>query len=529
MVYRSVILFIIPLLLSAQVDTAWVRKYNGPSNASDRAEDLVLDKSGNIYVTGTSISYVTADDYATIKYFPNGDTAWVRRYNGPGDETDWATDMAIDTAGNVYITGWSLGLTGGGDYATIKYYPNGDTAWVRRYNAPWNHMDYACAVAVDIPGNVYVTGESQDSTGINDIATIKYFPNGDMVWAKRYSGPAGEDDGARTLAVDNAGYVYVAGYSRFDQLYCANLTIKYDSNGDTVWTRRYGGYWPESAGDIHCDYAGNVYVTGWSFYDYATIKYYPNGDTAWVRRYNGPDNGMDIAKRLVLDDSGNVYVTGYSSGSGTGADIATLKYNPSGSLVWVSRYNGPGNDHDDGSDIVLDNDHCIYVAGCSFGTGTDRDFTTIKYYPNGDTAWIRKYIGAEDGSDLARAIAVNDSGAVYVTGEVWGTASVYSDYMTIKYVPTTGIKEQEVNGPPNGALGFEILPNPANDYFTVRVSRSVGDPAVTIYDICGKKVKEFSGNLQKKEIRVSLTGIDPGVYFVRLNNGSIFKKIIVIE
>jgi len=125
-------------------------------------------------VTGWSIGGGTYSDYATIKYYPNGDTAWVRRYNGPGDSTDYAYDMAVDDSGNVYVTGESYGSGTDKDYATIKYYPNGDTAWVKRYNGPGDDDDAASAIAVDGSGNVYVTGESRGSGTGGDYATIKY-------------------------------------------------------------------------------------------------------------------------------------------------------------------------------------------------------------------------------------------------------------------------------------------------------------------------------------------------------------------
>ncbi|PYV49942.1 MAG: hypothetical protein DMG98_28805 [Acidobacteria bacterium] len=138
------------------VQQAWVARYNGPGNDFDGAVAIVLDSSGNVYVTGESVGAGTGADYVTIKYNTSGQEEWVARYDG--GLGDAATAIAIDSPGNVYVTGqsWSA-KTSNYDYATVKYNADGQEQWVARYDGPANDYDYPTKIAVDSSGNVYVT------------------------------------------------------------------------------------------------------------------------------------------------------------------------------------------------------------------------------------------------------------------------------------------------------------------------------------------------------------------------------------
>ncbi len=207
-------------ILYAQVDTAWVRRYDAPAHAHEYARAIAVDGAGNVYVTGNSANnenWPYDYDYLTIKYNPDGDTVWVRTYAGPGDpenNDDYALAIAVDDAGNAYVTGHSPGSGTYDDVVTIKYYPNGDTAWVRRYNGPGNDVDAARAIAVDDMGNVYVTGSSYSAAVSDDYLTIKYDSDGNIVWLITYNGPPGDGgDYSNALALDTAGNIYVTGRS----------------------------------------------------------------------------------------------------------------------------------------------------------------------------------------------------------------------------------------------------------------------------------------------------------------------------
>ena len=425
---------------------AWVALYNGPANSFDNAKAMAVDGAGNVYVTGTTDPTGNLDfDYATVKYDASGTQQWVATYNGTGNGADHAYAIAVDGSGNVYVTGTSLGTGSNYDYATIKYDASGTQQWVARYNGTGNSIDSPTALAVDSSGNVYVTGYSVGSGSGNDYATIKYDTAGTQLWAARYNGPGNGEDLANALAIDGSDNVYVTGASVGSQTDSDYATIKYDAAGTQQWAARYNGpgngY--DSATAIAVDSLGNAYVTGTSFgsrstsNDYATIKYDAAGSQQWAARYNGTGSDYDQANAIAVDSAGDVHVAGSSIGSGTDNDYATVKYDATGTQDWVARYNGPGNDSDVVSSMALDGSGNTYVTGFTLNTPADSDCATVKYDPTGAQEWVVTYGGPAKDSDGANAIVVDNSGNVYVTGYSVGLETD-SDYLTIKYVQTTG-------------------------------------------------------------------------------------------
>jgi hypothetical protein len=438
-----------PLTADAQMIEEWVARYNGPGNGLDDPRGMAVDGSGNVYVTGVSDGNGSGWDYNTVKYDPNGNQLWVAYYNSAGNGNDRPRALGIDGSGNVYVTGDSPGSGGDYDYTTVKYNTNGNQLWVTQYNGLGSGNDRPRAIAVDGSGNVYVTGKSPGSGGDNDYATVKYNTNGNQLWAKRYNGPGSDWDEALAIAVDGSGNVYVTGMSIGSGTWEDYATVKYNSAGNQLWVKRYNGPGNDldAANAIAVDTLGNVYVTGGVYYnimidsnsDYATVKYNSAGNQLWVKRYNGTGNYNDEAVAIAVDSLGNIYLTGASSGSGTWNDYTTMKYDSNGNELWVKRYNGPANSYDNASALAIDESGNVYVTGESGGSGTGDDYATVKYDTNGNELWVKRYDGPASGDDRAYFIAVDESENVYVTGLSRGSGTG-SDFATIKYVKTEEIE-----------------------------------------------------------------------------------------
>ncbi len=451
---RFICLFTVFICLVVQSNAQvqeWVIHYNGPGNAEDVGTDVAVDTDGNVYVTGRSYGGATGLDYVTIRYNREGDQEWIQRYDGGANGEDAASTLVLDDAGNVYVTGYSTGVGSGSDFATIKYNSSGVQQWVARYNGLNSTFpDEALAINLDAAGNVYVTGRSGSGGFFEwDYATVKYNASGVQQWAARYNGPVGDWDQSNSVAVDDDGNVYVTGTHEFGE---------------------FGGT---------------------AFHDYATIKYDSSGVTQWMRTFDGAGENWDEGISVGLDDNGGIYVTGFSTGNGTVYDFVTIKYNAAGDVLWQRTHNTQGNpsadvprsmivtpngdvfisgaaslnvgsikynstgavqwtatynngNFDAGYGMDIDAVGNVIVAGVSSGGAFENtyDYVTVLYTGSGQQQWVERYNGPSNNRDEALSVAVDGAGNIYVTG--YTTSGSTTNITTIRYSTQTAIQCDEV-------------------------------------------------------------------------------------
>jgi uncharacterized delta-60 repeat protein len=516
----------------------WSKRYNGSGNDIDVAHSVTVDALGNVYVTGLSIGSGTMRDYLTIKYNSAGDQQWSVSYNGTGNGDDVAHGVGVDALGNVYVGGYSWGGPSNYDYAVVKYNSSGAQQWAQRYNGPGNGYDYAYSFKVDAAGNSYITGES---VGANyDYCTIKYNSAGAEEWVSRFNGSQNGYDRANALAIDAVGNVYVTGRSQWTGNDNDYVTIKYNSLGVYVWGFIYNGAandWDE-AHAIAADDAGNVYVTGYSissgsYSDYATVKYNAAGVQQWAERYSVTGTNSDRAYAIAVDGMGNVFVTGrLFGGAGTNWNYGTIKYSSTGNREWVNSYDGPGQYVDIAYAIAVDGAGNVYVTGSSDELVT-ADYATVKYNTSGTQQWAARYNGTGNESDHANAMTLDAAGNIYVVGASFGIGSS-DDYVTLKYSQQIGIANVSTEIPNKFSLG-QNYPNPFNPVTNIKMDiQHAGSVKLVVYDILGKEVETLvNEHLSAGSFKIDwdASAYQSGVYYYRMTSGvfSETKKLILIK
>ncbi|MBN1621877.1 MAG: SBBP repeat-containing protein [Endomicrobiales bacterium] len=348
-------------------------------------------------------------------------------YNRTGN--DDAYGVAVDNSGNIFIAGGVANAPS--DLFVIKYDNNLTVISSVTYNS--SAFDLAGGVAADNSGNVFIAGLRHNGANF-DFLTIKYDNNLTYVSSFTYNGSGNDHDIARGVAVDNSGNIIVTG-----GVFVSNddwFTVKLDNDLAFISSITYNSSVnnADAATGVAIDNSGNIFVTGYSHnganYDYLTIKYDTNLNVLSSTTYNGSSNNTDQAYGVAVDTSGNVFITGQSSIDSKDRYF-TIKYDNNLTVISSTSYLASGDTSGKGNGITVDNSGNIIVAGASASSGDDF-WTTLVYNNSLQLISSATYtVDVSETAEEALAVAVDNSGNIVVAGYTLGSSK---DMRVVKYL-----------------------------------------------------------------------------------------------
>jgi len=448
----------------------------------------------------------------------NPEHLWSKRFGG--SSSDYGSSVSVDSSGNVYITGYFHSSTidfGGGaltnaggncagylcdDIFLAKFDSNGNHLWSKNFGG--SISDFGVSIAIDKVDNVYITGNFLSyiiefggspltNAGISNIFIAKFDSNGNHLWSKSF-GESGVDIG-NSVSIDNSGNVYITGIFSSSTIDFGGSALtnagkgdifltKFDSNGNHKWSKNFGGSTDDIGHSISIDNSDNVYLTGYfnsstldfggrlltsaGKYDIFLAKFDSNGNYIWGKSFGGGD--WDYGLSTSVDRSGNVYITGYfhsssidfgggaltnaggSCGSYPCSDIFLAKFDSNGNHKWSKRFGGSSDDR--GYSVFVDSSGNVYLTGyfdsstIDFGGGAlnnagSNDIFLAKFDSNGNHKWSKRFGGSSE--DWGNSVSVDSSGNVYGIGSFASSNVDFggcplssaggSDIYLIKYAP----------------------------------------------------------------------------------------------
>ena len=364
------------------------------------------------------------------------------------------------------------------------------------------------------------------------------------LWSDRYKGNANQSDGAASLVADSAGGVYITGSSSESTGWLHATTIRYLNTGVREWVDNYH-ITPNSNNEAHkivLDDQNHAYVTLTTQEpphqpNIMTLKYDPTGQLLWATPFDGPFKSTDYVHSLAVDTNANAYITGSTLGPNSD-NLFTIKYLPDGTQDWVNIYDGSDHTNENGWDIAVNQLGEAYVAG-TIGTATWSSLHgTYKYESDGkNISWIRDFPGGAAGG-MAKSIDLDHHGNIYVTGYIVNSSG-NNDFASVMYNPDGTLAWSHLyDGPVNGrdeAVAIVYNEATGNVYVTGQSDGGTSDSDIVtiLYDPTGKPIwiNRYPGNAEKNDVPTALVIDNDGNAYVAgyITNANDFTDYVVLK
>ncbi len=275
-----------------------------------------------------------------------------------------------------------------------------DTLWTRTYGGYYQEYGYSVKQTTD-GGFITVGSTKTYGNGGYDIWLLKLNENGDTLWTKTYGGQY-DEVGYSIITNSDGDYIIAGRKNNYSLTYDDFWLLKINPGGDTIWTRSYGGNHNDYARSVQQTSDGGYIIAGTTrsfgqgipaYSNIYLVKTDANGDTIWTRVY-GEDGLVDDAAYAVIQTSDNGFLVCGYTGISTQYDIYLIKTDAAGNIIWKKIYGGTG---EDVGTSVLENNGAYVVAGSTNSYGPHpSNFYLLKLDMNGDTIWTKVYDGGSD-------------------------------------------------------------------------------------------------------------------------------------
>ena len=469
------------------------------------------------------------------------DTMWIKTFGHSGDDVGKSIKQTTD---NGFMIAGTL-RDSEDNYAVylVKTDAVGDTTWTRKIggDADSSSSNGWSVLQTTDGGYVVVGGTRSEVHSLNDydLYIVKTNQNGDVQWKKAY-GNLLSDIGSCIYQADDGGFIIVGTHQLINHNSTDIWLIKTDSNGDTLWTKTFGGDQSDignavvQSDDGGYIIAANTYSFGAGGRDILLIKTNANGDSLWAKTFGDSDQDAAYDIQKTLDD--NFIVAGSITNPGQSAysNDYLIKINSDGDTLWTKTYSSESDFWAVGNSVYATSDGGYVICGTTYWANSDKtDIYIIKTDINGNKEWSKSsnILGYDEGYTI---VQTSDEGYA-VLGFYTPTGTVLSDIIFIKYSPVTTAVNEKFNNSNSGFALNQNYPNPFNPSTKIRFTVPAKSyTSLKIYDVLGNEVGTLvdeykpAGNYN---VDFDASNLSSGVYFYTLRVGNFIesKKMLLLK
>jgi hypothetical protein len=374
----SILLLVFSQGFAQPPDSLWSRTFGG--SAGDRGYSVQQTTDGGYIIAGETASYGAGSiDVWLIKTDANGDSLWSRTFGG--SDADLAYSVRQTSDEGYILTGYTSSYgAGDNDVWLIKTDADGNSLWSRTFGGSADDRGYGVQQTID--GEYILTGyTSSYGAGSQDVWLIKTDANGDSLWSRTFGGDP--DDRAYTVQqTSDSGYIIAAATRSYGPGPWDFWLIKTDANGDSLWSRTFGGSSSDVGKSAQQTSDGGYIIVGFTMSygagssDVWLIKTDTNGDSLWSRTFGG--SLADAGQSVQQTSDGGYIVTGYTTSFGGGFyDVWLIKTDAYGDSLWSRTFGGSSEDRGESVQQTTDGGYIIGGHTWSYGAGSG-DFWLVK-------------------------------------------------------------------------------------------------------------------------------------------------------